>query len=308
MNLLKKVQYPYVGFTEEEVKELCEKYNRDFRGVERWYDGYLLSDLHIYNPRAVISVMDRGNFQSYWSQTGTFESIRPYIDMDFDGLKTSIIEMISGASIEVDTSFFQNDMVSFIDKEDVLTLLIHLGYLAYDQKKKTAYIPNEEIRQEFISATKKKKWNELIAFEQQSVNLLNATLDMEAEEVAAGIEKIHDEYASAIQYNNENALSSVLSIAFLSSMQYYFKPIRELPTGRGFADFVYIPKPEYVMDYPALVVELKWNKTVDTALKQIKEKKYPESLMQYSGNILLVGINYDKKTKVHQCAIEMMEF
>ena len=131
---------------------------------------------------------------------------------------------------------------------------------------------------------------------------------MEAEEVAAGIEKIHDEYASAIQYNNENALSSVLSIAFLSSMQYYFKPIRELPTGRGFADFVYIPKPEYVMDYPALVVELKWNKTVDTALKQIKEKKYPESLMQYSGNILLVGINYDKKTKVHQCAIEMMEF
>ena len=197
---------PYVGFTEEEVKELCEKYNRDFRGVERWYDGYLLSDLHIYNPRAVISVMDRGNFQSYWSQTGTFESIRPYIDMDFDGLKTSIIEMISGASIEVDTSFFQNDMVSFIDKEDVLTLLIHLGYLAYDQKKKNAYIPNEEIRQEFISATKK------------------------------------------------------------------------------------------------------WNKTVDTALKQIKEKKYPESLMQYSGNILLVGINYDKKTKVHQCAIEMMEF
>ena len=299
---------PYVGFTEEEVKELCEKYNRDFSGVERWYDGYLLSDLHIYNPRAVISVMDRGNFQSYWSQTGTFESIRPYIDMDFDGLKTSIIEMISGASIEVDTSFFQNDMVSFIDKEDVLTLLIHLGYLAYDQKKKTAYIPNEEIRQEFISATKKKKWNELIAFEQQSVNLLNATLDMEAEEVAAGIEKIHDEYASAIQYNNENALSSVLTIAFLSSMQYYFKPIRELPTGRGFADFVYIPKPEYVMDYPALVVELKWNKTVDTALKQIKEKKYPESLMQYSGNILLVGINYDKKTKVHLCSIETMEF
>lgn len=160
LNLLKKVQYPYVGFTEEEVKELCEKYNRDFRGVERWYDGYLLSDLHIYNPRAVISVMDRGNFQSYWSQTGTFESIRPYIDMDFDGLKTSIIEMIAGASIEVDTSFFQNDMVSFIDKEDVLTLLIHLGYLAYDQKKKTAYIPNEEIRQEFISATK--KWNETV--------------------------------------------------------------------------------------------------------------------------------------------------
>lgn len=127
---------------------------------------------------------------------------------------------------------------------------------------------------------------------------------MDEETVAKGIEKIHTEFASSIQYNNENSLSSVLTIAYLSSMQYYFKPIRELPTGRGFADFVYIPKPEYVADYPALVVELKWNKRTDTALSQIRERKYPESLLKYTGDILLVGINYDKKTKVHQCVIE----
>ena len=295
---------PYIGFTEEEVRLLCENYDKDFDEVKRWYNGYQLANCQVYNPKAVVSVMLRGEFQSYWSQTGTFESIRPYINMDFDGLKTSIVEMIAGADVEADTSSFRNDMVSFIDKDDVLTLLIHLGYLAYDQQKKTAYIPNEEIRQEFISATKKKKWNELTRFEQQSSNLLDSTLDMEAEEVAEGIEKIHNEYASSIQYNNENALSSVLTIAYLSSMQYYFKPVREFPTGRGFADFVYVPKPEYINEYPALVVELKWNKSVNTALNQIKERKYPESLLQYTGNILLVGINYNKKTKEHQCSIE----
>ena len=295
---------PFVGFTEDEVEQLSIQYDRSFPSVEQWYDGYLLSGQHVYNPKAVVSVMKRGIFQSYWSKTGTFESIRPFINMDFDGLKTAIIKMISGDAVAVDTSSFQNDMVSFESKDDVLTLLIHLGYLAYDQKNNLAFIPNEEVRQEFISATKKKNWNELVKFEQQSNDLLNATLDMEEEKVAAGIEKIHTEYVSSVQYNDENSLSSVLTIAYLSSMQYYFKPVRELPTGRDFADFVYIPKPEYLLDYPALVVELKWNKSTDTALKQIKEKKYPESLLQYTGKIRIVGISYNKKTKAHQCAIE----
>lgn len=121
------------------------------------------------------------------------------------------------------------------------------------------------------------------------------------------LRKSHTEYVSNIQYNNENSLSSVLAIAYLSSMEYYFKPVRELPTGRGFADFVFIPKPEYVSSYPALVVELKWNKNVKTALQQIKEKQYPDSVLDYTGDILLVGINYDKKTKEHQCLIEKYE-
>lgn len=175
---------PYIGFTESEVKELCEKYNKDFQEVKRWYDGYQLAQCHVYNPKAVVSVMMRGNYQSYWSQTGTYESILPLINMDFDGLKRAIIEMLSGASIEVDVSAFQNDMVTFADKDDVLTLLIHLGYLAYNPVKKTAFIPNEEIRQEFVAATKKKKWNELLDFQRKSEELLNATLDMDEEAVA----------------------------------------------------------------------------------------------------------------------------
>ena len=130
---------------------------------------------------------------------------------------------------------------------------------------------------------------------------------MDTEAVVAGIEKIHMQYASAIQYNNENSLSSVLTIGYLSSMQYYFKPVREMPTGRGFADFVFLPKPEYIQQYPAMVVELKWNKSAQTALNQIADKKYPESLRQYTGEVLLVGINYDKKSKKHECGIESYE-
>lgn len=294
----------YIGFTELEVEKLCDKYHKDFAEVKRWYDGYVLENQQVYNPKAVVSVMLRGNFQSYWSQTGTYEVVVPLINMDFDGLKQAIIEMVSGSTVEVDTGTFQNDTVSFSSRDDVITYLIHLGYLAYDQRKQCAFIPNEEIRQELLAATKKTKWNELQEFEYQSEQLLEATLDREETLVADYIEQIHMEYASAIQYHNENSLSSVLTIAYLSAMKYYFKPIRELLTGRGFSDFVFIPKEEYRVDYPALVVELKWNKSAHTELQQIKDKKYPESLLQYTGNILLVGINYDKKSKAHECVIE----
>ena len=298
---------PYIGFTEEEVQSLCKQYHKDFNKVKQWYDGYLLEDYQVYNPKAVVSVMTKGKFKSYWSETGTYEAIVPLINMDFDGLKTAIIEMLSGASAEVDISSFQNDMVSFANKDDVLTLLIHLGYFAYDQNNQTAFVPNEEIRQELINATKRKKWNELMRFQQDSTTLLNATLDMDTDSVAKGIEKIHTQYASSIQYNDENSLSSVLTIAYLSAMQYYFKPIRELPTGRGFADFVFIPQIEYAKDYPALLVELKWNAKAQTAINQIREKNYPESILHYTGNIILVGINYNKKTKKHECIIEKLE-
>ena len=301
------VMAPYIGFTEEEVKNLCKRYHGDFEKVKYWYDGYLLEDYQVYNPKAVVSVCVRRKFKSYWSETGTYETVVPLINMDFDSLKTAIIEMVSGAAVEVDVTSFQNDMVGFANKDDVITYLIHLGYLGYDQNARKAFIPNEEIRQELTHAVKRKKWNEMITFQQESEHLLEATLDMDEEAVAEGIEKIHTEYVSNIQYNNENSLSSVLAIAYLSSMEYYFKPVRELPTGRGFADFVFIPKPEYISDYPALIVELKWNKNAKTALQQIKERKYPESIKQYTGDILLVGVNYDKKTKKHQCLIESYE-
>lgn len=298
---------PYIGFTEEEVQKLAEEYHQDFDEVKRWYDGYLLKDYQVYNPRAVVSVMLRGEFKSFWSETASYDTIVPLINRNYDGLKTAVIEMLSGAEVKVNTAAFRNDTVNIKSKDDVLTYMIHLGYLGYNENRKTAFVPNEEIRQELTTAVARKSWNEMLTFQQDSENLLDATLDMDGAAVAAQIEKIHNEYVSVIQYHNENSLSSVLAIAYLSAMQYYFKPIRELPTGRGFADFVFIPKPEYKNDYPALLVELKWNRNARTALAQIKDKKYPSSILNYTGDILLVGINYDKNSKEHQCMIEKYE-
>ncbi len=294
---------PYIGFTEREVKKLCSQFNQDFEGVKRWYDGYLLEDYQVYNPKAVVSVMTRDKFRSYWSQTGTYESIMPLISMDFDGLKSTIIKMLAGEQVKVKTATYQNDMVSFKNKDDVLTLLIHLGYLAYDANKRMAFIPNEEIRSELVNAVEEEHWNEFTELQLQSEYLLKATLDLDEETVAQILEEIHEDYASVIAYHDENSLSSVLSIAYLSAMQYYFKPIREMPSGKGFADIVFIPKREYLA-MPALVIELKWNRSAEAAMQQIKDKNYPQALESYTGSILLVGINYDKKNKQHQCIIE----
>lgn len=293
----------YIGFTEAEVFELCQKYGRNFDHVRLWYDGYLLGDEHVYNPRAVVNLMLTGEYQSHWSQTGTYESIRTLIDRNFAGLKDSVIAMLSGGSVLVDIRTFSNDMLNFENADDILTALIHMGYLAYDRHKKAAYIPNEEIRSEFVYATRKIKWTELDKLLEQSQVLLEATLDMNEESVAEIVEQFHMDYAAAIQYNNENALSSVLTMAYIVALKYYYKPIREMPAGRGYADIVFIPKRDCT-SMPALLIELKWDRSPQQAIKQIKEKRYANALRGYAGEVLLVGINYSKGTKQHECKIE----
>lgn len=157
----------YIGFTEEEVKKLCDRYERDFHKVKKWYDGYQLGKYHIYNPNAVVSLMMEGEYRSYWSETGSYRIIVPLINMDFDGLKSAIIEMLAGGSVETDVTSFQNDTVNFEDKDDILTYLIHLGYLAYDQKREMAFVPNEEIMEELFRYSKAiqrgyiTRWNKL---------------------------------------------------------------------------------------------------------------------------------------------------
>ena len=210
---------PYIGFTENEVKGLCEKYNRDFDKVKIWYDGYLLDGYQVYNPKAVVSVMTKGRFRSYWSETGSYEVVVPLICMNYDGLKNSIIEMLSGSEVKVDTATFKNDPAKIQNRDDVITYLIHLGYLGYNEDSESAFVPNEEIRQELITAVRSSNWDELIAFQQESRKLLTATLSMDEKQVAAEIDKFHSQYASMIQYNDENSLSNIITIAYLGAMQ-----------------------------------------------------------------------------------------
>lgn len=296
------VHAEFIGFTETEVMDLCEKYQIDFDTMKNWYDGYTFPQvMHIYNPQSVVDSIRRKSFASYWTQTETYEALRIYIDMNYDGLKDAITRMLAGEHITINTERFQNDMTTFESKDDVLTLLVHLGYLAFDQKDSAVFIPNTEVRGEFRNAIVGEYWKDVIAALELSDRLLQATWNQDAETVAEILDVVHSENTSILTYNDENALSCVISLAYYNAMKEYTK-IREFPSGKGYADIVYLPKKK--SDKPALVVELKYDQSAEGAIAQIHEKKYVEGLGEYHGNLLLVGINYDKVSKKHTCVIE----
>ena len=292
----------YFGFTKDEVRMLAERHNMDFDELVKWYDGYCIgNEPSMFNPNSVMQAIQSQWCESYWGQTATYEAVTPYISMNFNGLKNDIIAMLAGEQCNVDVSSFQNDMSVVQSKDDVLTLLIHLGYLSYDRTKKLCHIPNHEVSLEMEKAVRATKWEYVTDALRQSRNLLQSTLDGDEEAVVRGIDAVHDENTSILSYNNENSLACVISIAYYYAKNDYII-FRELPTGKGFADMVFIPRKN--TSSPALIVELKYNKDADAAIDQIKRKNYPAKLADYAGNLLLVGINYDKKTKTHTCHIE----
>lgn len=296
----------FTGFTEGEVKNLCEKYGMSFADAKKWYDGYDFPDIGaIYNPYSVMQAMRKGKFGSYWKKTSAAESLMTYINMDFEGLQEIVSRLISGEEIEVDTESFENDFETFRSCDDVLTLLIHLGYLTWHEENGTAHIPNEEVRAEFRKILKgtnaNRKWMELIS---RSGKLLEDTLAGNGDAVARAIEEIRDTQYAPTFYNNEQALRYVIKFAYITAIDQYFK-VEELPSGKGIADVVYLPKRNSML--PALVIELKWNKSSGGAIMQMKERNYPAVLEDYGGEIVMVGINYDAKEKVHSCVIEKQE-
>lgn len=292
----------FVGFTETEVEYLCTTYSMDFNEIKRWYDGYCFNGTtHIYSPRSVVSAMLTQSYDNFWNKTETFEALRDYIILNYDGLKNAVIELLSGNHKKINTNTFSNDMTTFHSADDVLTLLIHLGYLGYDFNKKEVFIPNSEIATEFCNAVESAGWDTIIHSIRKSEELLHSTLTKDCDAVAAQLEKVHMETA-ILTYNDENALSCTIALAYYSAQEYYLS-FRELPAGKGFADIVYIPRQNHP-EMPALIVELKWNHSTDSAISQIKRKLYTKALDGYKGKILLVGISYNPQTKEHQCIIE----
>lgn len=316
----------YVGFTDEEVKTLCADYAMDFDKVKQWYDGYVLkyrsriisngkiigwkdNTVNIYSPESVVDCLTKGTFKNYWNATETIEALKKPINRNEDGLNEIISILINGDRYKVNIRKYQNDMTSFASADDVLTMLIHLGYLAYDSESEEVFIPNKEIKDEYNNSVEKnEKWQRLFAVLNDSQKLLEATWREDESEVARMLEFAHDR-ASNKTYNSEAALSYAVQYAYYSAHNYY-STIQELDTGKGYADIVYIPAKEYP-DKPALLVELKYNKDADTALDQIERRNYPQILDDYKGNIILVGINYDSDIKNdvvnykhHSCMIE----
>lgn len=286
----------YVGFTEEEVVALCQRYGMDLQEVLRWYDGYqLVSGLHIFNPKSVVECMLRKRFGSYWTSTETYEALKVYIDLNYDGLKDSVVQMLGGNRCKIDPGTFHNDMTTFSNKDDVLTLLVHLGYLAFNIDSGEVYIPNEEVRGEFLRAIKNSGWSEVMRAVDASKKLIEDTLQGHEEAVAKGIDAVHMDTISILQYHNENALSCVISLAYYSAREEYLL-IRELPAGKGFADIVFVPRRNMV-DKPAMIIELKWNQSAAGAIEQIKERGYVNALQDYSGEIFWLESIMIKKLK-----------
>jgi len=292
----------FMGFTEEEVKGLCDEYSMDFGEMKRWYNGYRFKNqTNIYCPQSVISAITDSGFDDYWVQTSSAKTMFTYIELDYNGLKEDVERLIAGERIRVEVSYFDNTLTAINCKDDVLTFFIHLGYLAYDSQEKKCYIPNYEIQQEWTKTVKhSKKYGEIAKYINNSEELLKETWKGNEEYVAKALDEAHSKNTSILKYNDENSLHAVVAYAYIYANTYY-TIVREMPTGKGFADIVYLPISKV---NPAMVVELKFDETVDTAIDQIKNKNYPQALEHYKDNMLLVGITYDKETKKHVCKIE----
>lgn len=222
----------YVGFTEKEVQKLCERYGMDLEEVKSWYDGYSFEhEPSVYSPRSVVSCMRFGKLGNYWNQTETFEALQAYIDMNFEGLRDDVLDMIAGNHVPVNTGSFTNDMSTFRSEDDVLTLLIHLGYLGYDSESKNVFIPNSEVQSEYVNAVSVSEWGDISIALKNSAETLKAIWEERPAQVAEGIRQAHFE-TSHIQYNDENALSYTISLALYAARNFYTVH-RELEIGRA---------------------------------------------------------------------------
>ena len=316
----------YAGFTEQEVRGLCNTYGRDYEQIKAWYDGYQVTDIvppdpdheilkatgespkaerySLYSPLSVVKAVQTGQILNYWNNTETYEALEKYISMNFDGLKETIVMLMEGGRQAVDISGYQNDMTSFNNRDDILTMLIHLGYLSFDNG--AVFIPNREVLDVFKTSTRDASWQPVFQMLANSQRLLEATWAEDAETVAALMEEAHLA-AGPERYHSEEGLSFAIQLAYYNAVNYYTL-FRELGTGKGYADQVYIPRPEYA-DKPVLLIELKYEQSAETAIDQIHKRQYPKGLEAYKGKMLLVGINYNRDSKSeeykhHTCLIE----
>ena len=291
----------FVGFTETEVQELCKEHGIDFEECRRWYDGYHQNGYEIYNPESVVKSIRHSRFGNYWGKTSSYQVISDRIRQNFSGTKDDVVRMIAGEDVGVNVSSYMNKMDAFHTRSDLFTYLLHVGYLAYDNENQTCRIPNKEVRQEWFNAIEVEEeyavTNRII---QASKQLLSDTLRGNEKAVGAALDESHIQVTSNRSYNNEDALQSAIYLAYIYALNQY-TVIREMTTGKGFADVVFIP---FAERKPAMIIELKRNSSAHSAIAQIRQKKYYASLSHYSGDLLFVGINYDEQDKTHECRIE----
>ena len=297
----------YYGFEENEVKILCKKYHLDFENTKFWYDGYKVGAYELYNPCSIKKLIKLKKFSNYWTESSAYDLVKEAINLNFEGLKDDIIKLCSGSTISIsrpEIKSFNTADLKFKNKVAIYIYLVHLGYLGYDDADATIYVPNEETRVELLNSVKENHWPKFESSLKLSEQVVAATYNKDSETVATLLSKIHEDKVPALEYNNESALRYVVLMAYLATERDYLAPLNEFPTGKGFADIVYLPMSANAKDKPALIIELKKDASAKVALEQIKERDYVSRVKEYTDNILLIGINYDSKTKQHSCEIK----
>ena len=311
-NMLSPGDYAaYFGFTEDEVANIVKSPNCkvSHHDLKEWYEGYKIKGVDIYNPNSVCKAVTRNECISYWSGTSSNEEFVRLINMDFDGIKEDIINLIEGDEVTFSCANFQNDMVTIKDKNDVFSLLVCLGYLGCaetkNQYRKVAYVPNAEIKAVLMDIVREQNWYERMETIRRSENLLKAIKELDGATVAAIIQEIHNSSAvSLLDYNDEESLTYCVMTGLLWSTLDDYSYHREDQAGKGRVDLVYEP---ITRRQPLILIEFKYDDSAEEAIKQIKEKEYFKRYAGQYRNIILVGINYSTKTKDHQCLIEKLD-
>ena len=293
----------FFGFTEDEVKGLCRKYNADFPAIKNWYDGYRLGGVEIYNPKSVVEAVLEGECGDYWVSTSATEAITNYMNFDKGALKASIARMLTGEKAKLDVTEFGNDLTKVDSQDAALCVLIHLGYLAYDPETKSCYIPNHEIAVEFKRAMKKLKWKSVFLPMDNSDELLEKTFAGDASFIDEAMDLNHEDLANIFNKNKEDVLGIVVYLSYFSAREHYEVRKEETST-LGRADLSFVP---FEAGHPPFIVELKVGKSPDEALSQIKARRYWRAWKRYKGKVLLVGIAYDPSTLKHASKIEWIE-
>ena len=304
---------PYFGFTEAEVADIVKSPDCkvSHQNLKEWYEGYKIKGIDIYNPNSVVSAVSRNECISYWSKTSSNDEVVRLINMDFDGVKKDVMNLIEGARVLFDFSNFQNDMVTIKNKNDVFSLLVCLGYLGCsdigsDSDYKQAYVPNKEIKQALMGIIKDQEWYEKIENFKRSEGLLKAILELDATTVATLIQDVHNSPAVALlDYNDEESLTYCVMTGLLWSTLGKYITHREEQAGKGRVDLVY--EPAIKGTTPLILIEFKYDGSAEEAIAQIKKQEYFKRYTGQYRNIIIVGINYSTKTKDHQCLIEKMD-
>ncbi len=290
----------YFGFTEDEVRNLCKKQDEiSMSELKEWYNGYKTHDgINLYNPRSVSFALNKASCQSYWTNTGAFDGILRYINMNIDGIKDDIIKMIAGIPIKMVLKGYSAEKTSFGNENQVFSAMAIYGLLSYHNGM--VRIPNHELQLKFDEAIQDKSVGKVAKLIKDSEEMLEATLKRDTKKMEEIIQAAHDYNIPLLKYNDENSLSCVVTLVYLLARDDY-NIKREERAGAGLADFVFHP---YDRSQPAFILELKKDSTPEDAIRQIRERRYIEALDDCTGEKFAVGIVYDSKNKNHKIKIE----